>query len=397
MSARDKLSANLQALSYAMGQAQQSEQALQIPVQGVRYGARDIRSLNPTEGRGTEAEHRPNLQRGRDETGEGRIPTFLRNVMQYLGSQAGVQTKRMREDYQLLQDEQGQAYADRQADEAQQARSVHAQIMEDATRLEQFGNAGLDKTAENLRSDAAEVMYQFENFRDPEMRAAALAQLHALGERANTEHDNFVDAGLAEARTFAREELKDLRRSINEVQGGVSERKANESALAEQLALIASGEIEADSPEGQSILREAAGHTARYVSGIGRVGGAAAQALNGVPVLAGIASAGAAWLENSAQKLEYEPVAKMYLAGSRALDEFTFGNDEQPGFLSQLERSLAGREEFARDRLGIPIDESWRNTRFTYPEPAGLPSRAGQSDRQPPARSPFRMYPEQPQ
>jgi hypothetical protein len=96
---RDRLSSNLAAHSYALGQqAELPPSALDVNIGTPRRGTRDVRQADPTAGRGTEAAHRPVLIRGREETGQGRLQTFARNAMQYLGAGAGIQTRRMRED-----------------------------------------------------------------------------------------------------------------------------------------------------------------------------------------------------------------------------------------------------------------------------------------------------------
>lgn len=381
--ARQALAANLAALSQALElSAPADAPGFNVTVGApTRRGARDRRALDPTAGRGTDAGHRPVLLRNMDQTGEGRVQTFLRNVAQYLGAGAGIQTKRMREDYELMQSEAGQAYADLEADQVKQAGSVFEQIGADALELESFGNSALDEQAANLRRDATEAHWQFENFRDPEMRAAALERLQELQAAANTALDNHVNAGLTEARTFAREELKDLRRSISVAQGAYSERKASAEGIMARLALIGSGEIKEDSAEGQAILTEAFDSMQRYQDALGGLVGGAGQALGAVPnpyaMAAGAAVQGiGSVLANENAKLSYSDTLKAFQAQQDALDRFAYGDGkEYAGYLPQLAESLSQREAFARDRLGIPIDDSWRKTQFDFPRAPTLPAK----------------------
>lgn len=370
------------ALSYALGLTQESA-PFNINVGTPKRGVRDVRGADPTEGRGSDASHLPVLIRGREETGEGRVKTFLRNAAQYLGSSAGIQTKRMREDYELLQGEAGQAYEERQEDERKLAASTFTQIGEDALRLESYSNAGLDELAGNLRRDAAEASWQYENFRDPEMRAAALTRLQQLQAGANQALDAHVNAGLTEARTFAREELKDLRRSINEVQGAYSTRRADAEAMRARLALVGTGEIEEKSAEGQAILTEAFERMTRYQDSIGGLVSGAGNVVGAVPGPWGVAASAAVsaigqYVSKEGAKLNYSDVIKAFEAQQTALDRFTNGDDKTPGFLPQLLDGLSQRESYARDRLGIPIDESWRATQFQFPETTPLPVEKGE-------------------
>lgn len=380
--ARQALAANLAQLSQALeASAPIASGGLNITIGSpTRRGARDTRALDPTAGRGSDAAHRPVLIRNMDQTGEGRIPTFLRNVAQYLGASTGIQTKRMREDYEMLQAEAGEAYADQERSQVQLASKTFEEIGADALRLEGYGNTALDEQAANLRRDAAEAHWQFENFRDPEMRKAALDRLQEVRAAANTALDSHVNAGLTEARTFAREELKDLRRSISVAQGAFSERKASAEGIMARLALIGSGDIKEGSPEGQAILTEAFESMQRYQDALGGLVGGAGQAIGAVPnpyamaagaAVQGIGSVLAA--ENA--KLSYSDTLKAFQAQQDALDRFAYGDGkEYAGYLPQLAESLTKREEYARDRLGIPIDESWRSTQFEFPQPLALPT-----------------------
>lgn len=376
------LAANMAALSQALEASVPLETpGFNVPVSRgfPTRGVRDVRRTDPTAGRGSDAEHRPVLIRGTDETGEGRIPTFLRNVAQYLGSSAGIQTKRMREDYELMQEEAGLAYHEQQEDERKLAAGTFEQIGADSLRLESFGNAALDEQAANLRRDAAEAQWQYENFRDPEMRAAALARLQEIQGAANIALDGHVNAGLTEARTFAREELKDLRRSISVAQGTFTERKASAEGMMARLALIGSGEIKESSPEGQAIMTEAFQSMQRYQDALGGLVGGAGGALGAVPnpytMAAGAAvSAIGSVMAAERSKLSYSEVLKAFQAQQDALDRFTYGDGEEyAGYLPQLAESLSQRETFARDRLGIPIDESWRATQLEFPRSEALP------------------------
>jgi DNA-binding transcriptional regulator YiaG len=380
--ARQALAANLATLSQSLElAAPAAETPLNITIGSpTRRGARDTRALDPTAGRGSEASHRPVLIRDMEQTGDGRLQTFLRNVAQYLGSSAGIQTKRMREDYELMQSEAGQAYADQEQSQVQLAGTTFDEIGADALRLESFGNSALDEQAENLRRDAAEAHWQFENFRDPEMRAAALERLQEVRAAANTALDSHVNAGLTEARTFAREELKDLRRSISVAQGAFSERKASSEGMLARMALIGSGEIKESSPEGQAILTEAFESMQRYQDSLGGLVGGVGQALgavtNPLTMAAGAAvSAVGSVLAAENAKLSYSDVLKAFQAQQDALDRFAYGDgQEYAGYLPQLAESLSQREAFARDRLGIPIDESWRSTQFEFPRSPTLPA-----------------------
>jgi hypothetical protein len=383
--ARQALAANLATLSQALeltgaaGAAESSPMNVTIG-SPTRRGARDARALDPTAGRGAEASHRPVLIRDMEQTGEGRLQTFLRNVAQYLGSSAGIQTKRMREDYELLQSEAGQAYADQEQSQVQLAGTTFEEIGADALRLESFGNTALDEQAANLRRDASEAHWQFENFRDPEMRAAALERLQEVRAAANTALDSHVNAGLTEARTFAREELKDLRRSISVAQGTFTERKASAEGIMARLALIGSGDIKESSPEGQAILTEAFESMQRYQDSLGGLVGGAGQAIGAIPnpyaMVAGAAVSGIGQvLASENAKLSYSDTLKAFQAQQDALDRFTYGDGkEYAGYLPQLAESLSQREAFARDRLGIPIDESWRATQFEFPQSPTLPA-----------------------
>lgn len=381
--ARQALAANLAALSQALEASAPTGDGAPFNVTigaPTSRGIRDQRALDPTAGRGSDAGYRPVLIRNTEQTGEGRIPTFLRNVAQYLGAGAGIQTKRMREDYELAQAEAGQAYDEQQFDEQRLAGNMFEQIGADALQLESFGNAALDDQAANLRRDASEAQWQYENFRDPEMRSAALARLQEIQKGANQALDNHVNAGLTEARTFAREELKDLRRSISVAQGTFVERKASAEGIMARLALIGSGEIKEGSPEGQAIMTEAFQSMQRYQDALGGLVGGAGQALGAVPnpyaMAAGAAVSGiGSVIAGERAKLSYSEVLKAFQAQQDALDQFTYGDGkEYAGYLPQLAESLGQRETFARDRLGIPIDESWRSTQFEFPRQRTLPT-----------------------
>jgi hypothetical protein len=378
--ARQALAANLATLSQALELSAPQAGGFNVTVGApTRRGVRDTRAMDPTAGRGADAAHRPVLIRNMEQTGEGRIPTFLRNVAQYLGAAGGIQTKRMREDYELQQAEAGEAYQQQQFDEQQLAGNVFEQIGADALQLESFGNAALDDQAANLRRDAAEAHWQYENFRDPEMRAAALKRLQDIQGAANQALDSHVQAGMTEARTFAREELKDLRRTISQSQAAFSERKASAEGIMARLALIGTGEIEENSPEGQAILREAFDSMKGYQDALGGLVGGAGQALGSVPnpyaVAAGAAVQGiGSVLAAENAKLSYSDTLKAFQAQQDALDRFAYGDGkEYAGYLPQLAQSLSDRETFARDRLGIPIDDSWRKTQFEFPRAPTLP------------------------
>jgi hypothetical protein len=211
------------------------------------------------------------------------------------------------------------------------------------------------------------------------MRAAALARIQGIQAEANEALDSHVNAGLVEARTFAREELKDLRRSINTAQSSFYERRGSAEATMARLALIGTGEIDENGAEGQAILTEAFEQMTRYQDTLGGLVGGAGQALGAVPnpyaMAAGAAvSAIGATLDRQGSKLSYSDTLKAFQAQQDALDKFAFGDGaESEGFLPQLEKSLADREGFARDKLGIPIDESWRARRFTFPDAPQMP------------------------
>jgi hypothetical protein len=372
--AQAALSTNLAILSQALEQSQ--------AVKG--RGVRDVRMANPTAGRGSDASHTPVLIRNREQTGEGPFKTFGRNVAQYFGASTGIQTQRMREDYERQQAEAGVAYQQQQEDERALAGNLTSQVYDDVARLQSFGNAALDTLAANIREDVDDAAWLYENSRDPDMRNGALKSLQALQDRANKELKDFTDAAMAESRVFAREEMKDMRRSINGAQSDTTSRIASARSIEARLALIGRGEIEANSKEGQAILVESMQQMVRFNDSAGTLLSAAGGALGGGAAgsMAGPwgAALGAALgvvgsvLTKEGEKLDYSSVLKAFYAQQKALDEFTWGNgDNNPGLVPQLEQSLLKIEDHARKTLGMTIDDSWRSTRFQFPAPPRLP------------------------
>lgn len=355
-------------LSQAIAQSEQTEQAgqqaLKINIGTPRRGVRGQRAADPT----------------RLEQGEGVVEfvegkPFL-NFGRMLASQIGVPLP-----YQFRQrEENALAYEQQQEDERKFAAGIEDQIAQDALQLESFGNASLDDQVANLRRDVSQAAYEYQSFRDPEMKAGALRRLQELQAGSNKLIGDNAEAGLREARTFAREELKDLRRSINGAQSAYSERKASAMAMHSRLALIGSGEIKENSPEGQAILTEAFERMTRYQDSIGGLVGGAGNVIGMAPnpyMMAGGAALSVLgkYLEREGSKLDYSTVIKAFQAQQDALDKFSYGDGEgYQGFLPQLNGALEQQETFARDKLGIPIDSSWRSTQFEFPTNAPMPA-----------------------
>src|SRR5690606_178209 len=101
----------------------------------------------------------------------------FRNLLQVLGAGFGVPTKRMWE----IEAEKSEAEAEQLLDQSRMVETTHQRLLENAQRVGGMTlNADDREQIAQLVAGAGDAFYQFQNFRDPEMRSAAGQKLLAL-------------------------------------------------------------------------------------------------------------------------------------------------------------------------------------------------------------------------
>lgn len=308
-SARERLSANMAALSYGFEQAAANERALDISVGTGRQPGPLERRRQSTERAGPESMSLE-LERGKPFKNLGRmIASEMGIALPYNFDQAAEAAEQAQIDYDNENDAMATAAA-----------TFSEQMLENQEHAANSVERRLYAHQQQLGMDAAKAF--FVEGASPEQRNAARAEFLKLAGEARTWLAGDANERTRVAMGFVRDELAASRSSLINLDLAEKDRVFSTEAELARLDNVAPG-----STEEQLVLREILGNSSARAQStmsttLGALGGAAG-VMSANPYVAGagaLASAAGQILGNMETKLDRDTVVKMVLEQNDALD-----------------------------------------------------------------------------
>lgn len=350
--AQQALSANLQALSYALGMAQEG-QGFNVDVgAGVRAGPIERRRQDPE--RASPTDMRLEFERGKPLKNLGRVLAGAVGIpLPYNFRQSSEAAEQARIDYE----NENSAFADVSDTFLSQMEDNAVSSPEGSWQersYRQYAAAGQNAIAAFYAEDAS-----------PQQRAAAAQRLTQLDAEARTQRAGDANQEAQFGRQFVSQEMKDMRQGLERAYMASNDRLMTLDAAAAQWKVLRG--LPNDAPDKQAFLRSLIeGTLQRGGTSLGNiaqaVGGVAGAAPNPYAQGAGVAlGALGAYLNKEGMLLDGDRVMRQVLAAHDAIGAFE--DQLLPQFKNRLDEVTAeGRA------LGLPGD-SWLADRFMLATP----------------------------